>query len=65
MVISDFESGVWHENADCSPIMLAGRKGYQGWIGYLGTHNTMFVSRFSLTLKALGGVFSTPREVFG
>ena len=39
MVISDFESGtlkkfqeldVCYENADCSPIIFAGREGYEG-----------------------------------
>ena len=39
MVISDFESSalkkfnvldVCYENADCSPIVLAGREGYEG-----------------------------------
>ena len=30
VVISDFESDLWHDNADYGPIILAGREGYQG-----------------------------------
>ena len=48
MVISNFESDLWHENADCIPIILPGREGYQGCIGYAGTHVPMFVPKLGL-----------------